>query len=93
MVRVIWSKTATDDLAAIFDYYDRTSHHAAKTVIDRIIKATGTLELFPRSGRMIPQYQHDNLREIIAGDYHVLYYLPNDETVEIAAILHSSKTI
>jgi plasmid stabilization system protein ParE len=47
--------------------------------------------VFPRSGRMIAHFRRDNLREILVHRYRIIYYIRNDEEVEIIAVLHSSK--
>ncbi len=91
MVRVIWSKPATEDLRAIFEYHDHYSTHQAKLVLDRIMTASEQLEVFPRSGRMIAHFRRDNLREILVHRYRIIYYIRNDEEVEIIAVVHSSK--
>jgi plasmid stabilization system protein ParE len=53
--------------------------------------ASEQLELFPRSGRMIAHFRRDNLREIIVNRYRIIYYLRNEEELEIIGVFHSSK--
>ncbi len=68
MVEIIWSKQATDDLHHIFTYYLEDSPHYAKSTVDKLMSAIQRLELFPLSGRIVPEIGKKQIREILVGN-------------------------
>jgi plasmid stabilization system protein ParE len=58
----------------------------------RIVSAVERLEAFPMLGRMVPEYDHANLREIIVGNYRVVYNLDGPD-IGIVAVSHGSRNI
>ena len=42
-------------------------------MISRIISAIDDLESYPRLVRLVPEYQDDSIREILVGNYRVVY--------------------
>jgi len=69
MAKVIWSKKAKNDLGDIVRYIARDKPITAELYAQRIFNATRRLKDFPKSGRMIPEENKDDLREIIFGNY------------------------
>ena len=47
---------------------------------------------FPKAGRVVPEYNDENLRERIYGNYRIVYRLKED-FVEITAICHGSQLL
>jgi addiction module RelE/StbE family toxin len=92
MVKVIWSELSIEDLRSIFDYISIDSPYYAGIQIDRIVNRTEQLIEFPQSGRVVPEFNNESLRELIEGNYRIVYQLVN-ETVEIVRIHHASKKI
>ena len=85
MAQIIWSSVAISDLDAIFDYIGRDSPAYAQLEIDRILLAVDRLQTFPLSGRVVPELERDDLREIILPKHRVVYQLIG-ENVEIATV-------
>ncbi|MCX7049649.1 MAG: type II toxin-antitoxin system RelE/ParE family toxin [Candidatus Sumerlaeota bacterium] len=69
MVKVIWTESALMDLGSIIRYIALDSPVYARRIGFKIIAATENLEQFPFSGRKVPEYNLDNIREIIFGSY------------------------
>jgi toxin ParE1/3/4 len=46
----------------------------------------------PESGGMVPEYEDMNLREVLVGNYRVVYSL-DASVVRIAAIIHEARQI
>jgi toxin ParE1/3/4 len=89
MVRIIrWTEQSAKDLELIFDFISRDSEHYATLVIKEIFKTTERLETFPESGRIVPEFNVKTVREIILGNYRIIYRL-NKDAVEILTIHHS----
>ena len=90
MTRVIWAPQAIQDVEAIRAYVARDSARYADLVVERIIAAVGRLENNPRSGRIVPEVGDESVREVIHGNYRVVYRLRH-EVVEIATVFHGAR--
>jgi toxin ParE1/3/4 len=88
MAEVDWAIDARVDLRLIRAYIARDSPKSARVFADRLVAATKRLEDFPRSGRVVPELQDDRTRELIVGNYRVVYRVfPHRST--IVAIAHA----
>ena len=81
MTKIRWTEQAVADLRSIREFIERDSPRYGRLVAERLYEATGRLELFPRSGRVVPELGRDDLREIIVGDYRIVYRLEPDAAV------------
>jgi toxin ParE1/3/4 len=90
--RVGWSRRALHDLESIADYIATDSPTYAGIVVKKIINQTRMLARFPRTGRKVPEFDDDNLRELIVFSYRIIYRLQNDEIL-IAAIIHGRRIV
>jgi toxin ParE1/3/4 len=92
MAQVTWSKKARNDLRDIVRYIARDKPATAELYAHRIFKATRRLKDFPNSGRAIPEENENNLREIIFGNYRIIYKVDNDSVI-IVTVHHSSQIL
>ena len=83
---VKWTHTALDDLAAIKEYIARDSVYYAEKFGDDAFAATEKLELFPEMGRLLPERNDPNIRELIFGSYRIMYTIDGDYCYIIAMI-------
>jgi len=84
--RIAWTDKARRDLR-------RYSPQTAEETGRRITATTRRLGEFPLSGRAVPELPDSGLREVIVGDYRVIYEPTENDTVEILSILHSRRLI
>lgn len=73
MIEVRWTPQAADDLQAIHDFIARDSTRYARAEVERIVAAVDRLEVFPDSGRVVPEYDRADIREIIEPPYRLVY--------------------
>jgi toxin ParE1/3/4 len=90
--RVVWSRRASDDLAAIADYIATDSPTYAGIVVKKVVHQTRALSRFPRSGRKVPEFDNENIRELLVFSYRVIYRLEEREVV-IAAVIHGKRML
>ena len=62
----------------------------AEIFANRAFVATDRLGMFPSSGRIVPEFEHEDVREIIFGNYRVIYHLLPDE-VAVTAFVHGAR--
>jgi plasmid stabilization system protein ParE len=92
MARIIWSPNASDDLESICEYIAIDSEYYARLFVKGVIKAIERLMAFPESGRIVPEYNSRNIREIIYQNYRIVYRVKS-ETVEIVTIVHGARLL
>lgn len=81
MSQVRWTEQAVADVQTIREFIERDSPRYGRLVAERLVSATDRLEAFPRSGRIVPEVGREDLREIIVGDYRIVYRLDLDAAV------------
>jgi toxin ParE1/3/4 len=79
--RVVWSPRALADVDAIASYIASDSPFYAGSVVRRIIELTRALEKFPFSGRKVPEFEDENIRELIAYSYRIIYRVQAEEVI------------
>lgn len=92
MVRVKWTKQARADLKSICDYIARDSRYYSIVFRENVFKKAENLSRFPQMGRVVPEFNEDTLRELIIGDYRVMYEV-KQERVEVLAVVHGRMKI
>lgn len=90
MARLKWTPLAYQDLEAIGDYYAKDAPQFAQTIVNSILSQSKRLEVFPLSGRIVPEMDDPQFREIIYRDYRIVYFA-DDDNVEVLTVFHSSK--
>ena len=78
MAQVRWSLTAGNDLQDIEDFIARDSILHAVAFIDRIVEATETLLKKPLIGRIVPEFNREDLREVIFRGYRIVYLVQDN---------------
>jgi len=90
--RVVWSRRAVEDLESIAEYIAHDSPAYAASVVRTVINQTKTLSRFPRSGRKVPEFDDENIRELVAYSYRVIYRI-QEEDVLVAAVIHGKRLL
>ena len=94
MVKIIWTQRSLTDLKSIAEYISKDSVKYASMTLERIIDVTKYLENNPRIGRMVPEMgKNDKFREIIFGNYRIIYKITSTLTVHILTVYHSAKRL
>jgi len=88
--RVVWSARAYQDLESIATYIAEDSPAYARSVVKSIIEQTRALTRFPRSGRKVPEFDDENIRELIAYSYRIIYRIQAEEVL-VSAIIHGKR--
>ena len=91
-MKVVWTESATFQLQGIHDYIAETSPEYALRMIDRLTRRSIQIADFPFSGRMVPEYEQNELREVLEWPYRIIYSIdPAQSRVEILAVVHGSR--
>jgi toxin ParE1/3/4 len=90
MVEIRWTFQSVEDLESITNYISKDSSYFAKLIISNIIDVVDQLVFYPEFGRVVPEINKPEIREIIFGNYRIIYRYQNS-LVEIVTIYHSSR--
>jgi len=60
---VIWSEEALHDIESIAKYISRDSVYYAQMVVERIIGVGAAVNVYPESGRLVPELEDEHIRE------------------------------
>ena len=90
MTRIVWTEPAVSDLDSIHSHIARDAVVYADAVILDILDAVEQLALFPKSGRVVPELHDEDTREIIVGNYRVMYDTHKD-AVQILTVIHGAR--
>jgi addiction module RelE/StbE family toxin len=92
MAEVRWTPQAADDLEAITDFIAADSPQYASLFAIDVLNAVERLQVFPRSGRVVPEVHAPDIREIVLGNYRIVYRIRAD-FVEILTVWHGSRLL
>jgi toxin ParE1/3/4 len=93
MVRIIWASQSIEDLENIYDFISKDSPRYAKREIIRIRDRARLLKKQPKLGRIVPEIEEEKIRELILGNFRIIYRIQTDNLVEIITIFHSSRIL
>ena len=91
-MNVYWTETAIQHLSSFYTYLSQTSPAYAQRTVDRITRRSQQIATFPNSGRVVPEFDNDRIREIIEGKYRIIYTLQSNQ-IEVLAVLHGAQSI
>jgi toxin ParE1/3/4 len=58
----------------------------------KIFTLTRMLERFPLAGRKVPEFDDENVRELLAYSYRIIYEVGKDH-VTVAAVIHGRRML
>ena len=90
MISLIWSPQSHRDLEGIRAHIAEDSPHYADLVVRRLVAAVERLRAFPESGRVVPERNTPEIREVIVGSYRIVYRF-RAGVVEIATVFRASR--
>ena len=85
-----WTDQALLDLVNIADFIAKDSVKYAKITVSRIRTASRQLKLYQLSGRKVPETDNVNIRELILGNYRIIYRIVSTAQIDILTIHHSA---
>lgn len=89
---VHWTETAEGHLDAIYAYIAQDSETYALRTVDRITRKSQQIAAFPLSGRRVPEYDLDQLREVFSGPYRIIYHITPDR-IDVIAVIHGAMNV
>ena len=91
-MRVHWTDTAVGHLLGIYEHIAQDSPVYAQRMIDRLTRRSEQIATFPLSGRMVPEYEAQDIREVIEKPYRLIYRVKSDQ-MDVLAVVHSAQLL
>ena len=91
-MKVAWTDEAKAHLAGIHDFIKRDAPFYAAQTVDKLTRRIEQLTDHPRSGRIVPKYDDENLRELIVRPYRLIYRIKPDR-IDIIAVFHGAQQL
>jgi plasmid stabilization system protein ParE len=74
-MKIIWSPLAIERASEIAEYIAQDKPSAAERWINTVFSKVETLKSAPEIGRMVPEIRSNEFRELIYGNYRIIYRL------------------
>ena len=87
-----WTPRASKRLNQIHSHIAKDAENQAGLFIKKIIVEVEDIPDFPNSGRIVPEYQRDDLREKLLGNYRIVYRIQKCE-IQVVTVIHGSKLL
>lgn len=91
MVQIGWTNQAVGDLKNIYEFIASDSSYYAKREISKIKLRVDQIKIFINIGRVVPEFKDQYIREVIEGNYRIVYKILTTSKVDILTIHHSSR--
>ena len=91
-MNVHWTDTAVVHLVAIYERIAQDAPVYAQRMIDRLTERSEQIATFPESGRMVPEYEAPDIREVIESPYRIIYRIKVDQ-IDVLAVVHGAQLL
>jgi len=91
-MKIIWSPLAIDRTTEITEYIAQDNPKAAIKWLDILFDKVSLLKSSPKTGRIVPETHRDDIRELIFGNYRVIYSI-DKKRIYILTVRHSGQIL
>jgi len=91
-MKIIWSPLAIDRVSEIAEYISQDNPYAAQNWVDSIFQEVESLLSSPQMGRMVPEVERKEIRELIFGNYRIIYRYEST-SISILTIRHGKQIL
>jgi toxin ParE1/3/4 len=91
-MRIIWSPLAVDRVAEIAEYIAMDNPDAAENWVNAVFRKMKELQDFPESGRIVPETDNKSIREMIYGNYRIIYRV-EEKTISVLTVHHGKQVL
>ncbi|MRR16798.1 MAG: type II toxin-antitoxin system RelE/ParE family toxin [Deltaproteobacteria bacterium] len=91
-MKIIWSPLAIDRASEIAEYIALDKPTAADKWINTLFSKVEQLTLSPKSGRIVPEIEDEQFRELIYGNYRIIYRIEKKH-LSILTIRHGMQIL
>lgn len=91
-MKIVWSPLAIEKTSEISNYIAQDNPSAAAKWVETLFDKVSLLKSSPKSGRIVPETQRDDIREIIYGNYRIIYAVATSN-IFVLTVRHSRQIL
>jgi plasmid stabilization system protein ParE len=91
-MKIIWSPLAVARTSEIAEYITIDNPSAAIAWVEKVFEKVDLLKLSPEMGREVPEISRKEIREIIFGNYRIIYRIEKTK-ISILTIRHGKQIL
>ncbi len=93
MVTIVWAEISLKDLREIFDFIAEDSIRYATITSNKIYNRVQKISSNVQIGRIVPEFNDKSIREVIEGNYRIIYRIKSEKQIDILRVYHSSRLL
>jgi|NOAtaT_6_FD_contig_51_5267703_length_505_multi_5_in_0_out_0_1 addiction module RelE/StbE family toxin len=93
MVKINWTTNALQDLNDIGEYIAKDSQKYAELTVQELFFHTDILEIYPKTGKKVEEFNDSAIRELIKGSYRIVYKIISDEQIDILTVHNCARLL
>lgn len=90
--KIFWTRQAREDLRAVRNHIARDAPATASAYVRRLRESVDRLRDFPFSGEVVPEIGREEIREVIQGNYRLIYRV-SESRVDILTVFHGARIL
>jgi plasmid stabilization system protein ParE len=91
-MKILWSPLAIERASEIAEYIAQDKPSAAAKWIETVFSKVEQLKFSPEIGRFVPEIRNNQFRELIYGNYRVIYRIEKKQ-ISILTIRHGKQIL
>jgi toxin ParE1/3/4 len=91
-MNIVWSPLAVDRASEIAGYIAQDKPSAAEKWVKTIFSKVEQLKSCPEIGRMVPEIENNQFRELVFGNYRIIYRIEAKQ-ISILTIRHGKQIL
>jgi plasmid stabilization system protein ParE len=91
-VRVVWSRQASEQITRVFACFAAERPAVALRWLERVLERVESLAAFPDQGRLVPELQRSDMRELLIHPYRVVYRRDESEVI-VVTVRHERREL
>ena len=91
-MKISWSNQSLNDLDGIYEYIAKDSKFYAQRTVEKIIEKAKHILMFPESGKMVPEYNDKSIRQLLDGNYRIIYKISVNK-IMVVTVVHGARNL
>ena len=91
-MKIIWSPLAIDRTTEIVEYISQDNPSAAMIWVQTLFDKVQLLKSSPKSGRVVPETHREDIRELIYGNYRIIYRVEKNK-ISVLTVRHGKQIL
>jgi len=91
-MKIIWSPLAVGRTTEIAEYIAQDNPSAATKWVATLLDKVQLLKAAPKSGRIVPEIHSEDIRELIYGNYRIIYRAEKSK-ISILTVRHGKQIL